>query len=71
MNNILGLNLNIIPKEIFELSKLKEKSEGTIIFDMLEKKDLHDYYVFSNSIYKFNTAVMGQQDIKKISDLIS
>lgn len=69
MNDILGLNLNIIPKEFFELSKLKEKSEGTIIFDMLEKKDPHNYYVFSKPIYKFNTAVMGQQDIKKISDL--
>ncbi|MCS5420238.1 MULTISPECIES: HD domain-containing phosphohydrolase [Psychrilyobacter] len=69
MNYIFDLNLNIIPKEIFELSRLKEKGEGTIIFDMLEKNDLHNHYVFSKPIYNFNTAVMGQQDIKKISDL--
>lgn len=69
MNNIFNLNLNIIPKEIFELSKIKERGDGAIIFDMLEKKDLHDYYVFSKPIYNFNTAVMGQQDIKKTLDL--
>ncbi|UUV17101.1 transporter substrate-binding domain-containing protein [Fusobacteria bacterium ZRK30] len=69
MNNIFNLNLNIIPKEIFELSKLKERGDGAIIFDMLEKKDLHNYYVFSKSIYNFNTAVIGQQEIKKILDL--
>lgn len=69
MNNIFDLNLNIIPKEIFELSQLKERGEGTIIFDMLEKKDIHNNYVFSKPIYDFNTAVMGQEEIKKILDL--
>jgi HD-GYP domain-containing protein (c-di-GMP phosphodiesterase class II) len=69
MNKVFGLNLNIIPKEIFELSKLKEKGDGIIIFDMLEKKDPNNYYVFSKSIYKFNTIVFGQKNIKNLSEL--
>ena len=69
MNEVFGLNLNIIPKDIFELSQFKEQGDGIIIFDMLERKDPDNYYVFSKPIYKFNTIILGQQNIKKLSDL--